>query len=165
VRRLRARTPWVLLIAVAILAGAAACAFAYWGGPGSGTATTVLANTESLSFEPGVPTAQLYPGGDTGVAIVAVNPNPYFVEVGTISLDTDEGVGGFDVGSAHSGCDLSALSFVPQDNGGTGWEIPPRAGTTDGRLTIDMASALLMTTSASDACQGATFTVHLEATP
>jgi hypothetical protein len=164
VRRLKARTSWVLLIAVMILAGGAAGAFAYWSGPGSGTATTVLANTETLSFEPGVPTAQLYPGGDTGVAIVAVNPNPYFVEIGTISLDTNEGVG-FDVDSGHSGCGLSALSFVPQDNGGTGWEIPPRAGTTDGRLTIDMASALLMSTSASDACQGATFTVHLEATP
>jgi hypothetical protein len=154
----------VLLIAMAILAGAAAGAFAYWNGAGTGTATTVLANTETLSFEPGVPTAQLYPGGDTGVAIVAINPNPYFVEIGTISLDTHEGAG-FEVDAEHSGCDLSALSFVPQDDEGAGWEVPPRAGTTDGRLTIDMASALLMSTSASDACQGATFSVRLEATP
>jgi hypothetical protein len=154
----------VLLIAMAILAGAAAGAFAYWNGPGTGTATTVLANTQTLSFEPGVPTAQLYPGGDTGVAIVAINPNPYFVEIGTMSLDAEAGAS-FEVDAEHRGCDVSALSFVPQNNEGAGWEVPPRAGTTDGRLTIDMASALLMSTSASDACQGATFTVHLKATP
>jgi hypothetical protein len=154
----------VLLIAMAILAGAAAGAFAYWNGPGTGTATTVLANTQTLSFEPGVPTAQLYPGGDTGVAIVAINPNPYFVEIGTMSLDTEAGAS-FEVDPEHSGCDVSALSFVPQNNEGDGWEVPPRAGTTDGRLTIDLDSALLMSTSASDACQGATFTVHLKAAP
>jgi hypothetical protein len=152
-----------LLIAGAILAGGAAGAFAYWSGAGSGTATTVLANTETLSFEPGVPTAQLYPGGDTGVEIVAVNPNPYFIQIGSMSLDVDEGVP-FKVDAGHSGCDLSVLSFVPQDNEAAGWEVPPRAGTTDGRLTINMASALVMSTSASDACQGATFSVHLEAT-
>jgi hypothetical protein len=154
----------VLLIAMAILAGAAGGAFAYWNGPGTGTATTVLANTQTLSFEPGVPTAQLYPGGDTGVAIVAINPNPYFVEIGTMSLDTEAGAS-FEVDAEHSGCDVSALSFVPQNNEGAGWEVPPMAGTIDGRLTIDMASALLMSASASDACQGATFTVHLKATP
>jgi hypothetical protein len=154
----------VLLIAMAILAGAAAGAFAYWNGPGTGTATTALANTETLSFEPGVPTAQLYPGGDTGVAIVAINPNPYFVEIGTMSLDTAQGAG-FEVDAEHSGCGLSALSFVPQDNEGDGWEVPPRAGTNDGRLTIDLDSALLMSSSASNACQGATFSVHLVATP
>jgi hypothetical protein len=154
----------VLLIALAILAGAAAGALAYWNGSGTGTATTVLANTQTLGFEPGVPTAQLYPGGNTGVAIIAVNPNPYFVEIGTMSLDTEEGVP-FEVDAGHSGCNLAALSFVPQNNGGAGWEVPPRAGTTDGRLTINMESALVMSTSASDACQGATFTVHLEAAP
>jgi hypothetical protein len=154
----------MFLIAVAILAAGTASAFAYWSGVGSGSATTVLANTEALSFEPGVPTAQLYPGGDTGVSIVAINPNPYFVEIGTMLLDVDQGAP-FEVDAGHGGCDVSTLSFVPQDNEGTGWEVPPRAGTTDGRLTIDMASALAMTTSASNACQGATFTVHLEATP
>jgi hypothetical protein len=164
VKRLKARIPWALLIALAILAGVAADAFAYWSGSGSGTATTVLANTETLTFEPGIPTAQLYPGGETGVAIVAINTNPYFVEIDTMSLDTKNGAG-FEVDAGHSGCDLSALSFVPQDNEGAGWEVPPRAGTTDGRLTIDMASSLAMSTSASNACQGATFDVHLEAGP
>jgi hypothetical protein len=161
VRRLRTRGPWALLVAVAILVGAAA-AFAYWSGSGSGTATTTLADTLDLSFEPGIPTAQLYPGGDSGVAIVAINPNPYFVEIGSLSLDTDDGPP-FEVDAAHSGCDLPALSFVTQDNGGSGWQIPPRAGTTDGELTIDMADALVMSSGASNACQGATFTVHLEA--
>lgn len=163
-RRLSSKSLWITLIAVAILAAGATGAFAYWSGAGSGTATTVLANTETLSFEPGAPTAQLYPGGATGVAIVAINPNPYFVEIGTMTLDTSEGAS-FEVDAGHGGCGLSALSFVPQDNEGAGWEVPPRAGTTDGRLTIDMDSALEMSTAASNSCEGATFTVHLKAMP
>jgi hypothetical protein len=151
-----------LLIATAIAAGLVAGAFAYWSANGSGSATTVLGDPQSLSFGPGTPTAQLYPGDNASVVIVATNPNPYFVHIGSLSLDNDEGEP-FVADAAHSGCDVSVLSFVTQDNGGEGWHVPPRAGTTDGTLTIDMASAMAMSMEAANACQGATFTVHLEA--
>jgi hypothetical protein len=151
-----------LLIAIAIAAGLAAGAIAFWSASGSGSATTVLTDAQSLSFEPGNPTAQLYPGDNASVTIVAINPNPYFVGVGSLTLDTDDG-DPFVADPAHSGCDISVLSFVTQDNGGAGWQVPPRVGSTDGTMTIDMASAMAMSIDADDACQGATFTVHLEA--
>jgi len=153
-----------LLIALAIAVGLAGGAFAYWQGTGSGSAVTTLADAQSLSFEPGKPTFQLFPGGDANVAIIASNPNPFFVQVGSLVLDSDDPEP-FLVDGAHSGCDVSALSFVPQDNDGSGWQIPPRVGSTDGTLTIDMDSAMKMSTAASGACQGATFGVLLEARP
>lgn len=156
-----------LLIAIAIAAGLAAGlaagVIAYWSGSGSGSATTVLADAQSLTFAPGTPTAQLYPGDDASVSIVATNPNPYFVGIGSLVLDTDDGEP-FVADATHSGCDVSVLSFIAQDNGGAGWQVPPRVGATDGTLTIDMSSAMAMSIEAADACQGATFTVHLEAT-
>lgn len=163
-RRLTPRRTGAVLVAIAIAAGLAAGAIAFWSASGSGSATTVLTDAQSLTFEPGIPTAQLYPGDDASVAIVATNPNPYFVGIGSLVLDTDDGEP-FVADAAHSGCDVSVLSFITQENGGAGWQVPPRVGTTDGTLTIDMSSAMAMSAEAADACQGATFTVHLEARP
>ena len=151
-----------LLVAIAILAAIATGALAYWSGSGSGTATTVLTDAQTLSFKPGTPTAQLYPGSDTNVAIVATNPNSFFVHIGSMVLDSREGEP-FVVDGAHGGCDVSSLSFVTQDNGGAGWDVPPRAGSTDGTLTLDMPASMQMSAAASGACQGATFNLHLEA--
>jgi hypothetical protein len=149
------------MVAIAVLAGAATGAFAYWGGPGHGTATTVLANTRPLSFAPGNPTAELFPGNDASVAIVVSNTNPYFVQIGSLVLDSHGGTP-FTADAGHSGCDVSALSFLPQDNEGAGWRIPPGAGATPGTLAIDLPDAMRMSATAADACQGATFTVALE---
>jgi len=152
----------LLLVAAALVVGAVAGAFAYWQGNGSGSATTVLANVQSLSLQPGAPTAQLYPGGDSSVEVLVSNPNSSFVQVGSIVLDP-AAPESFAVDADHSGCDVSALTFVAQDNGGAGWRIPPRAGSTDGSLAIAMPAALKMSTAAANACQGATFTVQLKA--
>jgi hypothetical protein len=153
-----------LLVAFAIVVGLAAGVFAYWQGTGSGTAATTLSDSQSLSFEPGKSTSQLFPGGNANVAIIASNPNPFFVQVGSMVLDSDDPEP-FQVDATHSGCDVSALSFVPQDNGGSGWQVPPRVGSTDGTLTIDMSAAMRMSSAASDACQGATLGVRLETGP
>ena len=163
-RRLTPRRAGAVLVAIAITASLAAGAIAFWSASGSGSATTVLTDVQALTFEPGIPTTQLYPGDDASVAIVATNPNPYFVGIGSLVLDTDDGEP-FVADAAHSGCDVSVLSFITQENGGAGWQVPPRVGTTDGTLTIDMSSAMTMSAEAADACQGATFTVHLEARP
>jgi len=152
----------LLLVAIAIAVGAAAGALAYWQGNGSGSATTALANVQSLSLQPGTPTAQLYPGGDSSVGVLVSNPNSSFVQVGSIVLDPSAPEP-FAADPDHSGCDVSALSFVAQDNGGAGWRIPPRAGSTDGSLAIDMPAALKMSAAAANTCQGATFTVQLKA--
>jgi hypothetical protein len=160
--RIRRKRGAVLLVAVAIAIGAAAAGVAYWQGSGSGSATTVLPNVQSLSLQPGNPTAELYPGSAAGVAIVISNPNSSFVQVGSIDLDLAEPEP-FAVDPGHSGCDVSVLSFLAQDNGGAGWRIPPRAGSTDGSLAIDLHAAIKMSLAAASACQGATFTVQLKA--
>jgi len=160
-KRLLATGPGILLIAIAIVAGTTVGALAYWQGTGSGTAKTVLANVQSLTFAPGNSTASLYPGGEANVAVVVSNPNPEFIQIGSMILDAGAPQP-FSVDPGHSGCDVAALSFLTQDNGGAGWRIPPKAGTTDGTRVIDLPGAMKMSVAAADACQGATFTVQLE---
>jgi len=150
------------LVAIAIAVAVAAVAFAYWRGSGNGEATTVLPDVQSITLQPGMQTAQLYPGGESSVSVVLSNPNSTFVKVGSIVLDPGAAQP-FAVDSSHSGCGLSALSFVAQDNDGVGWWIPPRAGSTDGSLAIDMPAAMKMSVAAANACQGASFTLQLKA--
>lgn len=162
-RRLGRKGPWVLLLALVIAAVGAAGALGYWNGGGTGTATAQLGDAEALSFAPGAPTAELYPGGAADVATIASNPNPYSVRIGSLILDPDIAEP-FAVDPAHAGCDFVALSFTRQDNEGAGWRIPPRVGATDGTLAIDLTAAVHMSVAAASACQGATFTVALKGT-
>ena len=150
-----------LLVAVAL----AGTATAYWGGDGDGRTQLRLGDAQALVLGPGVPSALLYPGGDSAVSVVATNANPYTVHVGTIDLDPSAGTGGFDVDVAHSTCDPSSIAFASQSNGGAGWTVPPRAGGTDGNRSIDLPDALSMSTTTASACQGAVFTVHLDVEP
>lgn len=136
-------------------------ATAFWSGAGSGTAQTLVDAPRAVALSVGGVANDLYPGGSSGVSIVASNANPYAVRVGSLSLDRSSGTGGFDVDAAHAGCDVAALAFARQDHGGSGWTVPPRAAGTDGTLPIDLTASLTMTRGAADACQGATFTVHL----
>jgi hypothetical protein len=160
-RRLLAKLPRTLLTAIAIVAVATVGALAFWKGSGSGSATTILADTQALSIGPGEPTSELYPGGTATVTVVVTNPNPYFVQLGSLVIYAGDAEP-FGVDGGHSSCDLSALGFVTQDHGGTGWRIPPAAGTTEGTLAIAMPAAMSMSNAAGEACQDATFTVHLE---
>jgi hypothetical protein len=160
-RRLLAKLPRTLLIAIAIVAVATVGALAYWQGSGSGSATAQLDNTQPLSIGPGAPTSELYPGGTATVTVVVTNPNPYFVQLGSLVVYAGDAEP-FGVDSGHSGCNPSVLSFVAQDHGGTGWRIPPKAGTTEGTLAIAMPAAMKMSNAAAGACQSAIFTVHLE---
>lgn len=152
-----------LLLAATIAVGLATGAFAYWMATGSGSATTVLGSPEQLTLTVGTADAQLTPGHPASVAVVATNTNPYFVNIGSLMLDTAEGTGGFDVDAGHSGCDASALHMATQNNGGAGWRVPPKVATTDGTLEFEMGEALTMDADAADACQGASFTVYLVA--
>ena len=92
---------------------------------------------------------------------VVSNPNPYPVEISSISLDVGQGSSGFDVDAGHAGC-VPMLDFTAQTNGGDGWTVPAKAGSTPGALSIEMPDALTMGLGASNDCQGAAFTVYLE---
>ena len=144
-------------LAASLLASGAA--YAFWTTAGTGTGTARSASVLPITVTAGAPTARVYPGGTSDVAVTFSNPNPFVVRVGSLTLDTSRGTGGFAVDSGHSGCGLSVLSFAAQTNAGEGWAIPA-----NGSLNADLAGSLSMTTAAANACQGASITVYLAAT-
>jgi hypothetical protein len=139
----------------------AGSAFAFWTASGRGSAAGGATSSAAVTVSPGTTSDRLYPGAHTDVALHISNPNPFRVRVGSLSLDPGQGTGGFDVDAAHGACAATALSFTAQDNGGAGWSVPPRIGSTDGSLAVDIDNAVAMSTDAAAACQGATFSVHL----
>ncbi len=160
-RRRSARTGIVLAI---MLAGVSV-AWGYFRPTGAGSGTVGTTAVQTIVLSPGAPTAPIYPGGHGDVAVTIDNPNPFRVHVGSLSLATGQGTGGFHVDAGHSACALSTLSFAAQTNSGVGWTVPPKVGSTDGALSVDLASALAMSASAVAACQGASFDVYLAAGP
>jgi hypothetical protein len=154
------RTAWVVAVLALVAVAGVGAASAYWtrGGSGSGAATT---NTpQAVVLSPAAPSSQLYPGGTADVALTATNPAPGSVRILSLGLDTSQGTGGFTVDAAHAGCGVSALSFTTQSNGGAGWAVAGNASS-----AITLTGSLAMSADASDACQGASFTVYLAAGP
>jgi hypothetical protein len=155
-RRTKRSTPLALLVSALVVAVAGA-AFAYWATSGSGSAAATTSGTAALTLSPGTPTAELYPGGQAAVVTTVANSNVAAVRIGSLALDPTQGTGGFTVDAAHPGCAVSTLGFTTQTNGGMGWTVPG-----NGSLPLTLAGALSMSTSAANACQGATFTVYLK---
>lgn len=158
-RATRRRASLVALLILAALA-TTGVASAYWVGSGNGAGSADTGTTQAVTLSPATPTAQLYPGGQAAVEVSVTNPNPGSVRVGSLSLDTTQGTGGFAVDGAHSACGVASLTFTPQTNGGAGWTVPGA-----GSLPITLAGSLSMNTSAANTCQGASFTVYLQAGP
>ena len=157
----RTRVLGVALVLAAVLGGG--IALAYWtaSGAGSGAATTGVA--ARLVLSPGRPAPTLFPGGRGDVALVVSNPGPATATFATLTLDTTKGTGGFAVDAGHPGCGLGALGFDTQTNAGAGWTVPGRAAGVDGVLAVTLPDAVTMALDATNACQGAQFSVYLVA--
>ncbi|GHH78054.1 hypothetical protein [Promicromonospora soli] len=153
-----------LLVALAVAVAIGGVASAFWSF-GSGTGAGTTGSTTPVTLSPGMPAAALYPDGQTDVVLTVANPNPSDVVISSLGLDEGQGEAGFAVDVGHSGCAVSALSYTPQTNGGSGWTVPARVGAVDGALSITLPAALAMSPDAADACQGANITVYLEAGP
>jgi hypothetical protein len=151
----------VILVAIA-LAGAAT-APAYWTTNGGGNGSGATGTAQAVTLTAGTPTVQLYPGGPGDVALTIDNPNLTRVKIGSLSLSAGQGTAGYSVDSGHAACATSALTFTTQTNGGAGWSVPPKVGSIDGSLSVDLANALTLSASAANACQGASFTIYLSA--
>ena len=151
----------MIIAIVVVTIGGAGVAYAYWTAGGAGTGIGAAGTTVPITLSTGTPTATLLPGGQTNVVLTMTNPNIARVKVSSLALDTTQGTGGFSVDAGHAGCTLSTLSFTTQTNGGAGWTIPGKVGTTDGTLAVTLTNSLSMSLSAVNACQGATFTVHV----
>lgn len=153
----RART-----LVVAAVLGMPGAAFGYWTGALTGTTSVTLADTVPVVLNPGTVSADLSPGESGDVYVVVSNPNTIAVHVGSVVLDVGDSVAPITADVGHSGCDVTALSFATQTNGGAGWNVPPKVGATDGRLTVDLADSLAMSDAAANACQGAQFQILLD---
>ena len=153
------RRKWLLIAGVLALltVGTITTASAYWSGPGGGSGAAGTGTTQPVTLTPGTATAQLSPGGQTAVTLTVTNPNLGSVRIGSLALDTTRGNAGFGVDGAHAGCNTTSLSFTTQTNDGTGWSLP--AG---GAVSLNLPASLSMSTSAANACQGASFTVYLK---
>ena len=162
--RTRRRISIITLVAVLAIA-AAALGFVAVSGSGAGTAGQSTATPLAVTISPATATAALYPGGSADVSLTISNPNVSPSHLNSVVLDTSQGTGGsgFSADDGHPGCNVSSLSFTPQSNGGAGWDVPVKVGTTNGSLALDLTGAISMDTTAANACQGAQFTVYLKA--
>ena len=156
---------WLGTVILVLTLAGAGTANAVWRGSGTGTGSGTAGTTAPVTLSPGTPTAALYPGGLTNVVLTVSNPNPYSVRIGSLTLDTGQGMGGFAVDLGHAGCAVSTLSYTTQTNSGAGWAVPGRVGAVDGTLSVSLPNALAMGTAAANACQGASYTVYLAAGP
>jgi len=147
-------------VAVLVIAGSVVgVAIAAWTTGGSGSGQASAGSASSMTISAGTPSSSLYPTASADVAATVSNPNPYKVHISSVSL------GAITVDGGHSGCNTASVTVTsPQDNSGSGWDVPAKSGGVNGTLALDLANAISMTNAANDSCQGATFTVALTAT-
>ncbi|HZQ64619.1 MAG TPA: hypothetical protein VFA66_05285 [Gaiellaceae bacterium] len=151
------------LVAVSAVALAASGgALAYYSSSGDGSGSASVAAPDALTIAARTPsTSLLYPGGSGEVDATISNPNGFAVRVNSLVL----GAGGISPDASHPGCDTSALDYVTQTNGGAGWLVPARVGSSNGSLDVRLPDAITMDVAAANACQGATFSVALATGP
>ena len=147
----------IVAIAAAVLAG---CAGAFWLVLGSGSAGTQAGTAAAVTLSPAATSAPLLPGSTAGVAVSIANGNPSRVVVGSLVLDASLGTNGFSVDAGHAGCNLAALGYTTQTNGGSGWSVAANS-----TLPLDLNGAVSLSTAAVSACQGAQVTVYLRVGP
>jgi len=154
------RTTAVAVFVVASLAFAVA-GLAYFAATGSGQGPAYLANTQNLTVSPASPSgSELYPGGSADIAATVHNPNAGPVHIHSFVLDLSQGGGTGITDDKSPDCPASSVTFngpALHDGGLTDFVFPP------GDTTLTLSNALTMSLSAPDACQGATFTVYLQA--
>jgi len=161
----RGPTGLFLAFLVVVVAAVAGPAGAFWHTSGAGSGSAVTGTVVAVTLSPGTSSAALNPGGQAGVALTVSNPNISPVLIGSLGLDTSQGIGGYAVDAGHASCSVATLSFSTQTNGGTGWTVPAKVGAAAGTLPVSLPTALTMDAAAANACQGAAFTVYLAAGP
>jgi hypothetical protein len=153
------RKRMALVLTLLIAGSVIGVAIAAWTTGGSGSGQASAGTAASMTISAGTPSSSLYPTASADIAAAISNSNPYNVHVSSVAL------GAVTVDGGHSGCNTASVSITsPQDNGGSGWDVPAKSGGVNGSLSIDLANAISMSNAANDSCQGATFTVALTAT-
>lgn len=149
----------------AIAVAASGVAYAYWTASGvdsgeGNSATAASAPADTTIVVDTVPTG-LYPTGSDDLTFHLENSNPYPVYVGAtdFSVDSDQ------VTADNSDCTatLAALSGTDTE---TPARVPAKTGDVNGKsATYTISVAMDDTTDNQSACQGATFTIPVVASP
>ena len=144
VKRTSRRAGGIIVGIVLLLAGAVA--FAAWTSNGTGTGTATARSAQALTITV-TPATGLFPTGTVNVPFTVTNPNPYNVTLSKITLKTITVDKPGCTATVVSGADLPNTDVIP-------------AGTT----TASRNFPVTMSNAAEDACQGAVFTLTLQAT-
>jgi hypothetical protein len=139
-----------LAAAATVVGVGAGAAYAYFTSTGSGgaSASDGTMQTVTITATAGSPATPLLPDSTGDVVLQVDNPNGF-----AVTLVSVIGSGTIGVDSEHSGCDPSVVSFTNQ----TGLSVSVPAST-DG-YQVDLPAAAAMSSSAANACQGATFSI------
>lgn len=122
-------------------------AYAAWSALGAGTATAASGIPKALGVSATV-AGLLHPGGAADVLVTVSNPNSAAVTVTSLALAGSV--------TASAGCTTPGVSVSL--SGSTSLVVP--AG---GTASLSLANAVSMTTASSSDCQGATFTIPMQA--
>ncbi len=164
-KRFGKKTVAAVTFVVAAFAFAAA-GLAYYTTSGTGNGSAQLVHAQDLTVTPAnpVPDPTLVPGGSTSVEATVNNPNDYAIHVHAFVLNLGQASDGITndrpgcSSGGNTGSSSSSVTFNgPATNGGSDFVFAP------GDTALTLAGALTMHTSAEDACQGAAFTVYLQA--
>lgn len=139
------------------LALGAGTAYAYWATGGSGSGSAAGGDMQTVTVDalvPGdTPASTLVPGGTADVVLRVTNPNPYSVQVysvtgnGTVTADT-----------AHPACTTTGVTFA----GSPGPLSPAVSIAANSSALVTLPGAAGMNATSQSTCQGATF--HLPVT-
>jgi hypothetical protein len=145
------------IAATVVVAVGVSLAYASWlaTGTGSGYAKAGTAQALSTVDVSASTSATLYPGVSGDVLLKVSNPNPYPIQVTSVSLNGTNADIAAD--SGHSGCTTTGVSFTNQT--GLTISVPAKSGGVNGTVQTTLAGAAAMSNASLDACQGATFTI------
>jgi hypothetical protein len=145
------------IVLLAIIAAAfclsARIAYGYFTSSGSGSATASAGSLRPVSIEAiaGTPRTPLLPGGTGDVILTVDNPNSFDVTVVSVTGSGAITAVGNPTCTAHSG-----VTFNPPSG--------PDLLVVPGPNHLDLARAAAMSTTSSDSCQGATFSIPVTIT-
>ncbi|UTT68749.1 hypothetical protein NMQ03_16195 [Arthrobacter sp. DNA4] len=136
----------------------AGTAYAYWTASGTGAGSAAAATMQTVTVDALVasdnPKTVLYPGGSADVVLRLSNPNPYSVQVYSVT-----GNGPAVADASHPGCTTTGVSFT-----GTAAPLSPATYVpANSSALITLPGAATMDTTSLAACQGATFSVPVTA--
>jgi hypothetical protein len=158
--RRSARAVALLVATSVVMTGGVA--YAFWTTTGSGTGGAAAGSATALTFTPGtVNTNVLYPTGTGDVVITVTNPNPFVVQVDSLTLPATAATSFTNAGltTPNSSCDTggTGVTWSYATKSLSGVVVQKRVGSTNGTLTLTLTGGASMSNASDTTCQNAFF--------